>query len=49
MTNSIGLRIQNLRKQANMSQFQLGKVLGIAPSTLGMYDEGNFLLKTSDH
>ncbi len=40
MTNSIGLRIQKLRKQANMSQFQLGKVLGIAPSTLGMYETG---------
>lgn len=40
MTNSIGIKIQNLRKQANMSQFQLGKVLGIAASTLGMYETG---------
>lgn len=40
MTNSIGIKIQNLRRQANMSQFQLAKVLGIAASTLGMYETG---------
>lgn len=38
--DGIGARITELRKQANMSQFQLAKVLGIATSTLGMYETG---------
>lgn len=33
-----GNRIANLRKQNGMSQFQLAKVIGIATSTLGMYE-----------
>ena len=35
---SIGDRIAELRKNAQMSQFQLAKVLGIGTSTLGMYE-----------
>lgn len=40
MSNNIGYRISELRKQAGMSQFQLAKVLDIAASTLGMYETG---------
>ena len=40
MANSIGFKISELRKSANMSQFQLAKVLDIATSTLGMYETG---------
>lgn len=35
---STGTIIANLRKQANMSQFQLAKVIKISTSTLGMYE-----------
>ena len=33
-------RITMLRKQANMSQFQLSKALNVSPSTIGMYEQG---------
>lgn len=35
---TIGERIAQLRKNRNMSQFQLAKTLDIATSTLGMYE-----------
>lgn len=37
---NVGARIAELRHNANMSQFQLAKVLQIGTSTLGMYETG---------
>ncbi|MEK1833242.1 helix-turn-helix transcriptional regulator [Priestia megaterium] len=33
-------RLRALRKEKNMSQKELGKILGLAESTVGMYEQG---------
>lgn len=36
----LGSRIANIRKEKNMSQSQLAVLLGVGPSTVGMYEQG---------
>ena len=35
-----GARIAALRRQADMSQAQLARLLGVSPSAVGMYEQG---------
>ena len=36
----LGNRIRDLRKLKNMNQRDLGKLLGVSASTIGMYEQG---------
>jgi len=37
---TFGTRLRFLRKQANLTQEQFGKILNVSPSSIGMYERG---------
>ena len=41
MSTTFGSRLASLRKEKDLSQAELGKLLGVAASTIGMYEKDN--------
>ena len=39
------LRLKQLRTKRGMSQSELGKIISVAPSTIGMYEQGRRILE----
>ena len=52
---TFGTRLRFLRKQATLTQEQLGNILNVSPSTIGMYERGerepsySLLVKIATH
>ena len=52
---TFGARLRFLRKQSTLTQEQLGKILNLSPSSVGMYERGerepsyNVLVKIATH